>query len=129
MNIERVVFGFFIVMALSLNFAFVLGDIDNPDHHNAYIMFAALFVNVIATILKLGERSHLGALLLATGIAACILLLMAVGVWAVAVYAMELGLIPAIMVSIVSLSAGALLANVISVILVVIETSSQQRLA
>ena len=129
MNIERVVFGFFIVMALSLNFAFVLGDIDNPDHHNAYIMFAAFFVNVIATILKLGERSHLGALLLAAGIAACILLLMAVGVWAVAVYAMELGLIPAIMVSIVSLSAGALLANVISVILVVIETSSQQRLA
>ena len=92
-------------------------------------MFAALFVNAIATILKIGERSHIGALLLATGIAADIQLLMAVGVWAIAVYAMELGLTQAIMVSIVSLSAGALLANVISVILVVIETSSQQRLA
>ncbi len=122
MNIGRVVFGFFIVMALSLNFAFILGDIDNPEHHNAYIMFAALFVNAIATILKLGERSHIGALLLATGIAANLQLLLAV-----AVYAMGLGLTPTIMVSIVSLSAGAFLANVISVILIVIETSSQQR--
>ena len=35
MNLEKVVFGFFIVLALTLNFGFFLGDIDNPDHHHA----------------------------------------------------------------------------------------------
>ncbi len=31
MNPEKVVFGFFIVLALTLNFGFFVGDIDNPD--------------------------------------------------------------------------------------------------
>ena len=35
MNFEKVVFGFFIVLALTLNFGFFVGDIDNPEHHHA----------------------------------------------------------------------------------------------
>ena len=30
MNLEEVVFGFFIVLAATLNFGFVIGEIDNP---------------------------------------------------------------------------------------------------
>ena len=30
MNLEKVVFGFFILLALTLNFGFFLGDIDEP---------------------------------------------------------------------------------------------------
>ena len=31
MNLEKVVFGFFVVLAATLNFGFFIGDIDNPD--------------------------------------------------------------------------------------------------
>ena len=34
MNLEKVAFGFFIVLALTLNFGFFIGDIDNPAHHH-----------------------------------------------------------------------------------------------
>ena len=34
MNLEKVIFGFFIVLALTVNVAFVSGEFDNPAHHN-----------------------------------------------------------------------------------------------
>ena len=34
MNTQRVWFAFFIVLALTLNFGFFVGEIDNPHHHN-----------------------------------------------------------------------------------------------
>ena len=34
MNAEKVVFAFFILLALTFNFGFFLGDIDNPEHHH-----------------------------------------------------------------------------------------------
>ena len=51
MNAEKVVFGFFIVLALTLNFGFFLGDIDSLAHHNVYELFAALVVSLIAPVL------------------------------------------------------------------------------
>ena len=48
MNLEKVVFGFFIVLALTLNFGFFIGDIDNPDHHDIVELFLAIVV-VLAT--------------------------------------------------------------------------------
>ncbi|HFD88195.1 MAG TPA: hypothetical protein ENJ35_11050, partial [Gammaproteobacteria bacterium] len=66
MNPEKVVFGFFIVLSLTLNFGFFVGELDNPEHHNVYELFAVLLVNLIATILKFGDRSQMGAVLLAT---------------------------------------------------------------
>lgn len=42
MNLEKVIFGFFIVFAATLNFGFVIGEIDNPVHHNALELFLAI---------------------------------------------------------------------------------------
>lgn len=127
MNFEKVVFGFFIVLALTLNFGFFIGDIDNPDHHNVYELFAAIVVSLIATILKFGERTQMGAVLLATSLVADLQLIIAAIIWGVAVYVTEVGLTPSVMSSIVSLSGGAMLANAISVVLLIIETGNLRR--
>jgi hypothetical protein len=42
MNLEKVFFAFFIVLALTLNFGFFIGELDDPNHHNIYELFAAL---------------------------------------------------------------------------------------
>jgi hypothetical protein len=127
MNPEKVVFGFFIVLALTLNFGFFVGEIDNPEHHDVYEFFAVIVVNVIATILKFGDRTQMGAVLLATSLVAVLQLFAAALIWGVAAHVTETGLTPGITVSIVSLSGGAMLANVISVILLVIETVMLRR--
>jgi hypothetical protein len=122
MNIEKVVFAFFIVLALTLNFGFVLGEIDNPDHHNVYELYAALVISMIATVMKFGDRTHVGAVLLATSLVADLQLIIAAVVWGIAVSEGGLGLHPSMMASIVSLSAGALLSNITSVVLLILET-------
>ena len=127
MNPEKVAFGFFIVLALTLNFGFVIGEIDNPDHHHVYELFAVIVVNLIATILKFGDRTQMGAVLLATSLVAMLQLFAAAFVWGAAVHVTEVGLTPVVVSSIVSLSGGAMLANVISVVLLVIETVMLRR--
>lgn len=127
MNPEKVVFGFFIVLALTLNFGFVLGDMDDPAHHPVYEFFAVVVVNLIATVLKLGDRTQIGAVLLATSLVALLQLLAASALWTYAVYVSAEGLTPAMMASVVSLSSGAVLANVISVVLLVVETVNLRR--
>lgn len=127
MNPEKVVFGFFIVLALTLNFGFFVGEIDNPDHHHVYELFAVVVVNLIATVIKFGDRTQMGAVLLATSLVAVLQLLVAAVVWTVAVHVTQTGLTPSVMASIVSLSGGAMLANVVSVVLLVIETVMLRR--
>ena len=127
MHFEKVLFGFFIVLALTLNFGFFVGDIDNPDHHHAVELGAALAVSLIATILKFGDRSQMGAVLLATSLVADLQLLIAAGVWGYAVYVSEIGMTGEILASVVSLSGGALLANLVSVTLLVAETITIRR--
>lgn len=127
MNPEKVIFGFFIVLALTLNFGFFVGDIENPNHHHVYELFAVIVVNVIATILKFGDRTQMGAVLLATSLVAVLQLFGAAIVWTFSVHIFNTGLTPAIMASIVSLSGGALLANVVSVVLLIIETVMLRR--
>ena len=127
MNLEKVVFGFFIINALTLNFGFFIDDIDNPAHHNVYELFAAIVVNLIATVLKFGDRTQMGAVLLATSLVADLQLIIAAIVWTMAVHVSETGLEPSTMASIVSLSGGAMLANVISVAILVIETVMLRR--
>ncbi len=122
MNFEKVVFGFFIVLALTLNFGFFLGDIDNPNHHDAVELGAALAVSLIATVIKFGDRSQMGAVLLATSLVADLQLLIAALVWGWAANVSESGLTSEVMASIVSLSGGAVLANLVSVTLLVAET-------
>jgi len=127
MNPEKVVFGFFIVLALTLNFGFFVGEIENPDHHHVYELFAVVVVNLIATVLKFGDRSQMGALLLATSLVAILQLIAAALLWTLAVHVYGTGLTPVVTASIVSLSGGAMLANVISVILLIIETVMLRR--
>ena len=127
MNLERVIFGFFIVLALTLNFGFFYGEIDNPAHHDIVELFLAIIVNLIATGLKLGDRSQIGALLLATSLVADIQLIAAAITWAIAVHVTETGLTPGVMAAIVSVAGGALVANIVSVTMVVVEALMLRR--
>ena len=127
MNLEKVIFGFFIVFAATLNFGFFIGEIDNPTHHEIYELFAAVVVNLIATVLKFGDRTQIGAIHLATSLVADLQLLAAAMVWGYAVHVSGLGLTAATMSSIVSLSGGALFANIVSVIILIAETIMQRR--
>ena len=127
MNLEKVVFGFFVLLAATLNFGFFIGDLDDPTLHNVYELFAAVVVNLIATVLKFGDRTQIGAVHLATSLVADLQLLTAALVWGYAEYVSSEGLTPAAMASVVSLSGGALLANIVSVVLLVVETVSFPR--
>lgn len=129
MNLEKVVFGFFIVLAMTLNFGFFIGDIENPAHHHPYELFAAIVVNLIATVLKFGDRTQIGAIHLSTSLVADLQLITAAVVWVVAAGGMtghnEVSVTT--MASIVSLSGGAFLANITSVVLLIIETIMLRR--
>jgi len=127
MNLEKVVFGFFILLAATLNFGFFIGDPDNSAHHHVYELFAAIVVNLVATVLKFGDRTQMGAVLLSTSLVADLQLIAASVVWAYAEHVNAAGLTPSLMASIVSLSGGALLANLTSVTLLVIETVMLRR--
>ncbi len=127
MNLEKTIFAFFILLAMTLNFSFGYGEIDNPHHHSVWLLFVAIVANVLATGLKLGERSQTGALLLATALVADLQLFAAAGVWTFAAHVADSGVTPDAMATIVSLANGALLANVVSVVVVVCETLMARR--
>ena len=127
MSLEKVVFGFFVLLAATLNFGFFIGDMANPSLHNVYELFAAIVVSLIATVLKFGDRTQIGAVHLATSLVADLQLIAAALVWGYATQIASSGLDGAAMASVVSLSGGALLANLVSVVLLVIETVSFHR--
>ena len=122
MNFEKVLFAFFIILALSLNFGFFIGDFDDPSHHHAYELFAALVVSLLCTFMKFGDRTHFGSTVLASSLVADIQLFAAVVVWGMASVD-GAGISSEVMASVTSLAGGALIANLISVILLIIETS------
>ena len=127
MNLEKVIFGFFVLLAATLNFGFFIGDIDDPVVHNEYELFAAVVVNLIATVLKFGDRTQIGAVHLATSLVADLQLIAATIAWAYAVHVSSTGLDAAATASVVSLSGGALLANMVALVLLVVETVSFHR--
>ncbi|MES2537997.1 MAG: DUF6394 family protein [Pseudomonadota bacterium] len=127
MNLEKVIFAFFIVFAATLNFGFFIGDIERPELHNIYELFAAIVVNMIATVLKFGDRTQIGAVLLSTSFVADIQLIAAAVLWVVAVHVTGAGMTPENTASVVSLSGGALLANVVSLVMLIVETVMMRR--
>jgi len=127
LNLEKVVFGFFVVLAATLNFGFFIGDLGDPDLHSVYELFAAVVVNLIATVLKFGDRTQIGAVHLATSLVADLQLIAATLVWAYATQISTAGLTASATASVVSLSGGALLANIVSLVLLVVETVSFRR--
>lgn len=124
MNLEKVVFGFFVLLAATMNFGFFIGDMAEPKLHNINELYVAIFVNLIALVLKFGDRTQIGAVHLATSLVAVLQL-----VAAAAYYVLSGGYhnSPGTTASIVSLSGGALLANIVSVVLLVSETISYRR--
>jgi len=124
MNLEKVIFGFVIVLAATLNFGFVYGDPTDPGQHHLWEFFAEFVVNVVATALKFGDRTQIGAVHLATSLVAVLQLGAAALVW---FFAPPGPLSEDTIVSIVSLSAGALLANVVSVVILIVETTMMRR--
>jgi len=127
MNLEKVIFGFFILLAATLNFGFFIGDIARPELHNVYELFAAITVNLIATVLKFGDRTQIGAIHLATSLVADLQLIAAAIVWAMAVHVTGAGMTVSTTSSVLSLSGGALFANVVSVIILIAETVMMRR--
>ena len=127
MNLEKVIFGFFVLLAATLNFGFFIGDIAIPELHNEYELFGALVVSLIATVLKFGDRTQIGAVHLATSLVADLQLIAATVVWAYATQVSKAGLDAEALATVVSLSGGALLANLVSVVLLVTETVSFHR--
>lgn len=125
MNLDKVISGFFIILAMTLNFGFFYGDMHSIESHSKYELFAAIVVNLIATILKLGDKTQLGSVLLATSLVADIQLIAAASVWTIATYAFTMD--SHVMGTIVSLSGGALLANLTSVALYVGDTLKSKR--
>lgn len=59
-------FAFVIVLALTLNVGFIVGDIADIHHHNVYELFAAVVVSLVATVMRFGDRSALGSTMLTT---------------------------------------------------------------
>jgi len=125
MNLQKVIAGFFFILAMTINFGFFYGDIDRPELHSVYELFAALVISLITTILKIGDKTQLGAVLLASSLVADIQLIAAVTVWTIAEYIGSLNV--EAFSAIISLSGGALLANIVSVLLYMGETLKSKR--
>ena len=125
MNLQKVISGFFFILAMTINFGFFYGDIDRPELHSVYELFVALVVSLISTVLKIGDKTQLGAVLLATSLVADIQLIAATVVWTMTEY---LSIVDVeAFAAIISLSGGALLANITSVILYIGETLKSKR--
>lgn len=120
MSPERVLFAFVIVLALTLNAGFCAGTIDEPAHHNVYELYAALVVSLVATVMKFGDRSPLASMV------ADLQLVAAAVAWGW-LGSEGAGMAGAPMATVVSLALGALVANLISVVLLVVEVANLRR--
>ena len=127
MDPRQVVFGFFVVLAATLNFGYFVGDISDPTVHHSGGLIAAVAVNLLTTVLKWGDRTQLGAVHLATSLVADLQLLAALTVLCYAVLVSTGGMTAATTAVVVSLSGGALLANLVSVTILVVEVVSRPR--
>ena len=125
MNLDKVVAGFFIILAMTLNFGFFYGEPQDMNMHSKYELFAAIIVNIIATVLKLGDKTQMGSVLIATSLVADLQLIAAASIWTI--YGTNQVVTPEIFGIIISLSGGALLANITSVVLYVGDTLKSKR--
>ncbi len=122
MNLQKVISGFFFILAMTLNFGFFYGDTEDLLMHTNYELYAALVVSLIATVLKIGDKTQIGSVLLASSLVADMQLITATIVWT-----LTESMTVATMAMIVSLSGGALMANITSVILYIGETLKSKR--
>ena len=103
-----------------------MGDIVDIQYHNVYELFAAIVVSLMATVMKFGDRSPLGSTMLATSLIADLQLIAAAVAWGLySQSGAELGVHQT--VTVVSLAIGAAVANVVSVVLLIIEMANLRR--
>jgi putative Ca2+/H+ antiporter (TMEM165/GDT1 family) len=126
MNMNKVLSGFIFILAMTLNFGFFYRTPEVLAEDSKYELFAAIVVNLIATIFKFGDKTQVGSVLLATSLVADIQLIASASVWALAVYGLDT-MDTEMSVAIISLSGGALLANITSVIIFVGDTLKSKR--
>ncbi len=126
MSFEKTFFAFVIVLALTLNVSFVIGDMERIDYHLAHELALAIVVSLISTVMKFGDRSLLGSTMLATSLVADVQLIAAAVTWGIATFSGP-EISPQDSVTVVSLASGAVVANAVSVILLMIETASLRR--
>lgn len=126
MNLYKIISGFFFILAMTVNFGFFYGNPTVLAQHSSIELFAAIVINLIATVLKLGDKTQLGAVLLATSLVADIQLIASATVWTFAEYLSKTISIESV-TAIISLSGGALIANTISVILFIGDTLKSKR--
>nr|CRH04510.1 conserved membrane protein of unknown function [Candidatus Magnetococcus massalia] len=100
---------FFLLMALTTTVSFLY-------HGNGYELIVAVSMNLVATTLKLGTRHSIGSMMMSASLVADFHLIPALGAFFVAG---DIAFANALVV-------GALVANVISVLLLVIEAVLQQ---
>ena len=127
MEPREVTFGFFVVLAATLNFGFFVGDISDPAVHHPTGLIAAVVVNLVTTVLTWRNRTQLGAVHLATSPVADLQLIVALIVLGYAILVSTGGMTPATTAAVVSLSGGALLANLVSVTILVVDLVSSPR--
>ena len=111
MNLDKVISGFFIILAMTLNFGFFYGDLSDIELHSKYEL--------------IGDKTQLGSVLLATSLVADIQLIASATIWTIAAYAYTVD--REIASIIISLSGGALMANIISVLLYIGDTLKSKR--
>jgi len=126
MNMDKVMSGFFFILAMTLNFGFFYGSPEILAEHSKYELFAAIVVNLIATIFKFGDKTQVGSVLLATSLVADIQLIASASIWAFALYGLGEINVEAT-TAIISLSGGALLANITSVLIFIGDTLKSKR--
>ena len=126
MNLQKVISGFFFILAMTLNFGFFYGSPTVLVEHSSYELFAAIVINLIATILKFGDKTQIGSVLLATSLVADIQLVASASVWAFGLYGLG-SMNEEVITVIISLSGGALLANITSVIIFIGDTLKSKR--
>ena len=98
-----------------------------PRCTTRYGLIAAVAVNLLTTVLKWGDRTQLGAVHLATSLVADLQLIAALAVLGYAVLRSTAGMTGATTAVVVSLSGGALLANLVSVTILVVDVVSSSR--
>ena len=120
MDRRQVIFGSLILLAAALNFAFFVGDLSDPSVHDVRVLFAALLVNLIATGLEVRDRTQVGAVYLAASLVVTVQMVAAVLVWAYAGRPALGG--GEVTPEVLSLSGGALMASVVSVVVLFYQT-------
>jgi len=125
-DLSKVWYGFLIIFALTLNFGFFLGESDNAGHHQFLLLVAAACINIISVYfifkanLKAKEQdSPKGReILFASGLVAVLQLCLAIMVW---VFWADFEPTGPLILRIISLSGGALIANLITTCVFVLE--------